>query len=89
MSINIPKQLKCKLCNKKFNNPLYEGARVSASICTPCRHGYFSAKTLRQLNVDRSKEEFTQRKEEIKTKLTKEVTTTNNNYITLATYEDL
>jgi len=89
MLLKIPKQLKCKLCDSNFNNPLYEGARVSASVCTPCRHTYFSAKTLRELSIDKSKQEFTQEKEERKTKLKKKVTNTNNNYITLATYEDL
>jgi len=89
MSLKIPKQLKCKLCKSLFNNPLYEGARVSASVCTTCRHSYFSAKTLRELSIDRSKQEFIQAKEEIKTKLKKKTTVPNNNYITLAAYEDL
>ena len=89
MSYKIPKQLKCKLCTKKFNNPLFLGAKVAGSICTPCRHSFFSAKTIRELSIDRSKEEFIEAKVETQNKLKKKQTSTNNNYITLGTYEGL
>ena len=80
MSFKIPKQLKCKLCNAKFPNPIHQGARVSASICTPCRHSFFSAKTIRELHINQSEQKFIEKKEEV---------IMNNNYITLSTYEGL
>ena len=88
MSYKIPKQLKCKLCSGKFPNPIHQGARVSASICTTCRHSFFSAKTLRALHINKSEEEFIQDKEEKKRKLKKKEVLSRHTYITLSMYSE-
>ena len=51
----VPKTIKCRICGKKFDNPVRSGSKIATNTCSECRHAMFSQKTLRR--IDREKKE--------------------------------
>jgi len=48
--MKVPKKIPCRLCGKKFPNPICKGAQVVMNTCEACRHAMFSQKTLRRID---------------------------------------
>ena len=53
----IPKTINCRICSKKFDNPVRHGSKIATNTCSECRHAMFSQKTLRR--IDREKKAAT------------------------------
>lgn len=46
--LNIPKKVECRICSKKFKNPILEGSSIIIKTCPVCRDGMKKSKTRRK-----------------------------------------
>ena len=46
---NAPKRIKCRVCNKMFDNPILNGSSIVTVVCGSCRQSMLNPKTVRAM----------------------------------------